>query len=144
MQSDADAGWLDFEVWKDHEDFSSLRTELACPDCGQAMVSLTYSDQGENEVRLETCSADRGVWFDARELESLLQVLRAEVSRKPSLAFLRDALEEAVYILSHPRSLPREWEHWKQILSLLRLRIFVEHPTLVRSITDLQGRTPLT
>jgi uncharacterized C2H2 Zn-finger protein len=45
---------------------SSPATALRCPRCGQAMRTLTVTD-----VMVDFC-ATHGVWFDTRELESLL------------------------------------------------------------------------
>ena len=55
---------------------------MICPVCRQSMLDIEY-----NNIELDYCEKCKGVWFDAGELEVLLE------SEKPDI-FIREMLEK--------------------------------------------------
>lgn len=138
-RADPDLDWMDFEIWKHDERFEIEPHEDLCPRCVKPMVRLRY---GDTDVQIDFCTACRGVWLDAHELEGIIHALKDEASRKPASAYFLRTLKEALDILKSPRQVASEWRDFKHVYNLLKLRFFVERPTLMKAIVEAQESGP--
>ena len=130
------ADWLDFEIWKNRDHFRASPGEVRCPRCEGALSVLSY---GETGVEMDVCPKCRGVWLDHAQLEAIVKALRHEMSSKTFAEFISAALEEAGEILNGPEPLHSEWRDFGHMMRLMKVRLFVDHPTLFKSIEGMQG-----
>jgi len=58
-----------FESFK--EDLSNKERSYACPICGKRMSKVFAGEQ--NQVLIDKCRKDHGLWFDKGELKSVIE-----------------------------------------------------------------------
>ena len=58
-----------FESFK--EDLSSKERSYSCPICGKRMSKVFVGEQ--NQVLIDKCRKDHGLWFDQGELKSVIE-----------------------------------------------------------------------
>ena len=139
--AEPDAAWMHVDLWKDHARFEVRSRKLACPSCAKVMVALRYD---KTPVEIDYCADCRGIWLDAAEFEGVVAALEDELARIPSTELAREALREALEVVKNPGSLLSEWRDASTVLRLLKLRVLVEHPTLMKLVMRFQRSTPFT
>lgn len=133
--ADPDLDWMDFEIWKHDERFEIEPRAGLCPRCVKPMVRLRY---GDTDVQIDFCTSCRGVWLDTQEFERLIRALEEEASRKPASAYFLQTLKEAFDILKSPRHIAAEWSDFKHVYNLLKLRLLVRRPGLLKAMVEAQ------
>ena len=129
------ARWMDFDIWSDADHFSVGENSIACPNCGKSLSTVTY---GETKVQVDACGGCRGVWVDENELARIVEALRDEMAGKSLREYLGEALDEGVEILRGPERTVSEWKDFAQVVHLMKIRFFVEHPKLASLIAGAQ------
>ncbi len=122
--SEPDAAWMDFDIWKHADRFTSTVDDIRCPRCDEPLRALSYDN---TNVQIDVCSTCRGVWLDASELRHLVEALIAEIDNKSFDEYLSATLQEALEVLNGPESFVSEWKDFIQVFRLLRVRLYVEH-----------------
>ena len=138
----ADPGveWMDFEIWRSLDRFRIEPRAHACPKCKKPMTRLRY---GNTRVEVDNCSSCGGVWIEAGGFERIIRALEDEAARRPASEYMRQTLREALTMLEHPSRIASEWSSFKQVYGLLKLRVMVEHPALIKAILASNGANPL-
>lgn len=129
------ARWMDFDMWSDREAFAVGANSIACPSCGRSLSTVTY---GETGVQVDACGECRGVWLEENELVRIVEALRDEMADKSAAEYFGEALEEGLEILHGPERTIEEWKDFAQVVRLMKMRFFVEHPTLASLILGAQ------
>lgn len=139
-KADPDLQWLDFEIWKHEDRFKVGPTRRLCPECGTPMPAINYDD---TNVEVDFCTACRGIWLDGGEFRRIIEHLEQEVNSKSFTEYITSAVQEAADLIRGSESLPSEWKDFKQVLHLLQLRLFIEHPGLSELIRKAQRNIPI-
>lgn len=138
--ADPEVDWMDLELWKHLERFQIEARAHGCPRCAKPMVRLRYGDE---KVELDHCASCGGVWLEAGALERILLALEKEASTKPAFEYLRRTLREALAMIKDPRHVAQEWSQFKHFYEMLKVRLMIEHPALVKAIMESRGADPL-
>ncbi len=56
--------------------FSSSKSELACPECGEAMQRFNYRAY---DLELDLCEGGHGTWLDAGEEKRVLELMEQRI-----------------------------------------------------------------
>jgi len=138
--TDENLNWMDFEIWKHEHLFKATSAELACPKCGNSLVSIDYDDTG---VRIDYCPGCRGTWLQKGEFSKIIEALHVELSSKSFSEYVTSSLQEAKEIVTGPESFLSEWKDFSVVLKLLQIRLFVENPKLVETINSINKASPI-
>ncbi len=122
-----DANWLDFDIWKQRDRFAINTSDIKCPRCDKPLHALSYD---KTKVRIDVCPTCQGVWLDDAELRQIIEALQDEINSKTFAEYVPAAIQQAIELLSGPESLVSEWNDLKNVLRLMRLRLFVEKPQI--------------
>lgn len=68
------------------------RAAYLCPRCDRALMEVARRGADGEELRLDRCPRNDGVWFDKNELLMLLKSLPASMSATGAIALLSDVL----------------------------------------------------
>ncbi len=138
--TDSNLNWLDFQLWKHKDRFRvSARPEL-CPCCAKPMVAIDYDKTG---VEVHYCTACRGVWLDGGALQKIIAALEHELDTMTASQYLRATVKEATDIVAGPEGVVSEWRDFLTVMRLMRTRLFVEHPGLLKLILGVENSGPL-
>ncbi len=138
--TDDNLNWMDFEIWKHEHLFKTGSSNRACPKCSNSMVSINYADTG---VTIDHCPGCKGSWLDKGEFENIVETLKNEMLSKSFSEYVTSSIEEAKEIISGPESFLSEWKDFSTVLSLLQIRLFIENPKLVESISSIHKVSPI-
>lgn len=133
-------GWMDVELWKYKDRFRVVAKPLNCPVCEIPMATLEYD---QTAVTIDYCPACQGIWLDGGEFRNIIDALSHELDRKSASEYVRASLEEAKEILTGPEGLISEWRDFLTVIRLLEYRLFVEHASLLQTLTFIQRGIPL-
>lgn len=138
--TDENLNWMDFEIWKHEHLFKTDSTDLACPHCSNALVSINY---GDTDVEVDYCPNCNGAWLDKDEFVNIIEALTKELHSKSFSEYITSSIDEAKEILNGPESFLSEWKDFTTVLNLLQIRLFVEQPKLVETINSIQKASPI-
>ena len=132
--ADRDLNWLDFEIWKHENLFEVEPRHLKCPTCRTDLMAIRY---GSTKVAIDFCRTCKGVWLDRGEFKRILDALETELTSKSVSEYVKASIREAKELFNGPETFLSEWRDFKTVLWLLELRFFVEHPGLMKTITNI-------
>lgn len=130
---------MDFELWKDQEQFSVDESALKCPADGYGLAAIRY---GETGVVVDHCVKCGGVWLDAGEFEHLIQTLQDEAAAMPSSEYAKAALQEAAELVTGEKGFISEWRDFATVLRLMEYRLLVENPKLQKRLVEFARLSP--
>ena len=138
--AEPDTNWMDFEIWKHADRFTSEPRNLACPKCSQNMVSVDYD---KTAVVINYCPACKGTWLEKDEFKQIIEALNNEMANKPLVDYVKAGISEAVEIVTGPESFISEWKDFSTFFRMLQYRILVEKPELHDALINLQKSNPM-
>jgi Zn-finger nucleic acid-binding protein len=138
--TDENLNWMDFEIWKHEDLFKTKSSNLPCPQCNKALVSINYAD---TDVEIGYCPTCKGTWLEKGEFKKIIVALTNEVYSKSFSDYVTSSIEEAKEIITGPESFVSEWKDFSTVLNLLQIRLFVEKPKLVETINSIQKASPI-
>jgi Zn-finger nucleic acid-binding protein len=138
--ADHDLCWLDFDLWKQKDRFRVTARPENCPCCRKPMVAIDYD---KTAVEVHYCTACRGVWLDHGALTKLIAALEHELVSLSASDYLRATLHEAREIVTGKEGFVSDWRDFLTVAHLMELRLFVEHPGLLKLIMAAQGGSPI-
>lgn len=133
--ADADLSWMDFEIWKHEDRFTSSTTERTCPVCQATLVSVDY---GDTAVSVSYCTACQGTWLGKDEFARIVSALEDELVTKSFSEYVKEAVKEGREVVSGPESFVSEWKDFTTVLRLLEYRLFADKPALLKAIASVQ------
>jgi len=139
----ADEGlrWLDFDPFgKDAGKLSVSSVGRKCPQCVEPMQSLTYS---QSKVVVEKCESCEGVWLSHGELAKIIRYLEKTVNSESVKDLAGATFKEFVKIFAVQKGLISEVKDFLAVLSILRIRIAVEHPKLSQVWDHIESISPI-
>lgn len=136
---DVDLNWMDFELWTEWDSLDLKPKDLACPKCGEGLVSVLY---GNTDVEVDCCPSCRGLWLESGNFAAIVDALEAELLDKPFDQYVKASLQEAKEIIVGPETLRSEWKDFKTVLRLMQYRLLSENPRLSRALSDVQASGP--
>jgi len=137
--TDPDLNWMDFEIWKHEDLFTTNRSAQSCPACELPMVTLNY---GDTDIEIDYCPACRGTWLDNGEFQKIIASLEEELASKPLGDYTRESLKEAQELITGPESFISEWKDLMTVLRMMEYRLFVEKPKLLSIISSIGKSAP--
>lgn len=137
--ADPNLNWLDFEIWKHEDKFTSKQGALKCPTCSVPTVGIEYGDTG---VNVDYCKNCQGVWLEKDELPKIIGALETEIHEKTFSEYVHESIEEAKELVSGDESFMSEWKDLSSVFKLMQYRLYVEKPKLIETLADLNTLNP--
>ena len=137
--ADPNLNWLDFEIWKHEDKFSSNEGSVECPTCHIPTVGIEYGHTG---VNVDYCKNCHGVWLDKDELPNIIGALETEINEKTFSEYVHESIKEAKELVTGHESFMSEWKDLSSVFKLRQYRLYVEKPELVETLTDLNTINP--
>jgi Zn-finger nucleic acid-binding protein len=134
-----DETWNGFDLWSDHDSFSTEWSSRMCPVCSKKMATILYGPTG---VQVDYCTEEHGLWLDQGEFERIIDSLQGEMLSKSLPEYVSISLDEAKEIITGDKGPIQEWKDFKNVYRLLEYRILVDNPKLMDALITL-GRRPL-
>ena len=132
--------WIDIDLWRDRRQFRAGRQQrLVCPRDGRPMITVRY---GTSRVRVDICSACRGIWLDRAEYDKIVAYLEKRVNTETVQGYLRDLEEEFVEFFTGRKGLTAELAGLTKVLHLLELRFTVQHPRIASTLRSASRGVP--
>ena len=138
--ADSDLNWMDFEVWKHKEKFKAAPRNLGCPKCSGSLVCIDYDNTG---VEIDCCPECKGTWLDKGEFKKIVDALTDELLTKSFSDYVKASLGEAKEILTGSESFLSEWRDFVTVCRMMNLRLLVENPKLLDTMTTIQRANPI-
>ncbi|MGD8613607.1 MAG: zf-TFIIB domain-containing protein [Desulfobacterales bacterium] len=138
---DPDLTWIDLRIWHRQPRFRITPQPHDCPKCKNVTMQLITYEQPD--VDISYCPSCEGSWLNSGDFEKIIDALSKEADSKSASDYVKESLNEASDILTHPQNLISEWHDLKAVLRLLSYRIFVENPKLKSILLGIQKSLPL-
>jgi Zn-finger nucleic acid-binding protein len=138
---DPDLRWMDLRIWGRQPRFRIAAQPHDCPKCKNVTMQLITYEQPDIDVLY--CPSCEGSWLNSGDLKKIIGALRKEAESISASDYVKESLNEASDILTHPQNLVSEWRELKAVLRLLSYRIFVENPKLKSILLGIQKSLPL-
>ena len=140
-RADEDLRWLDFDPFgKDAEKLSVSSEGKQCPQCIKKMQSLTYS---QSKVIIDKCQSCEGVWLTHGELAKIIRYLEGAVNSESVKSLSHHTFKEFIKIFTNQKGLISEVKDFLAVLTILRIRIAVEHPKLAQVWDNIESISPI-
>jgi len=138
-EANADLRWMDFDIWKDHDQFQINEHSLLCPSCQVKMAAIQY---GSTQVTVDACPKCHGIWLDKGEFEQILSILEDQVASMSEKDYEKAALSEARELVTGKEGFISEWHDLTTVLRLLEYRILVDNPKVEKALVSLSISSP--
>lgn len=142
-QNKVDEGlrWLDFDPFgKDAEKLSVASDGKLCPQCVKKMQSLTYT---KSQVVIDKCRSCEGVWLSHGELARIIRYLQKAINAETVKDLANDSYKEFIKIFTDHKGLVSEVKDFLGLLTIIRIRIAVEHPKLAQVWDNIESISPI-
>jgi Zn-finger nucleic acid-binding protein len=136
-----ETGWVDVKGLKEQFDFKASTDVLSCPQC-QDEALFKIQDPNKN-TEFSICRRCKGTWMATGQFLSFINLLLDEIDDKSGSELASISLQQAKKLLTQSKSPIAEWQNFKAVLSLLKVRVFVENPKLKNIIVGLEKSLPL-
>ena len=143
VKNKADEGlrWIDFDPFgKDAERLSIASEGKLCPKCVRRMQALTYS---KSQVVIAKCQTCEGVWLSHGELAKIIRYLEKTIHSDSVKGLAQKTFKEFIKIFTIHQGLISEVKDFLAVLSILKIRIAVEHPKLAQAWDNIESISPI-
>ena len=134
-------GWLEIDDWKEEAELKAQKTSDQCPQCREGILTKIEDEQSTTQVSM--CPACNGTWLGPGQFLYLVNALLDEANQKSAPEFIKISLQQAKEVLTKSDATVEDWQNLKTVLTLLKHRIFVQHPKLKSIIMGVQKSLPL-
>lgn len=133
--------WIDFEPFgKDAAKLSISTDGKQCPQCIKKMQSLTYF---QSKVIIDKCQSCEGVWLSHGELAKIILYLKKTINSETVKDLAHDTFKEFIKIFTLQKGLISEVKDFLAVLTILKIRIAVEHPKLAQAWDSIENISPM-
>lgn len=135
-----DYSWLDIAGWEDQFEFEVSMDLNFCPKCKDIALTKVVDPNSKTEVHL--CTQCKGRWLTTGQFLNIVNALIEEAEQKSAPEIARISLKQAKEMLTSDDSFVSEWQDLKEILNMLKHRIFIDHPKLKSVLEGFQKSLP--
>ncbi len=139
-QSEPDANWLDFDIWRHEDQFEFNAAALQCSKCTQKMASVKY---GSSPIEIDCCPNCHSVWLDQGEFKKIINHLNDEINKKSVSDYIKTSIQEGIEIFTGPEGMVSEWKDFITVMRMMQYRIFAASPSILSAITNAPKVNPL-
>jgi uncharacterized protein len=138
-KTDSDLNWMDFEIWKNVDNFLLTSKQKPCPACKSNMVATEYAD---TKVTIDCCPKCDGIWLDKGEFEKIIFALEDELKTKSAKDYVKASIAEAKEIITGGENIISEWKDFTTVLRMMQYRMLVENQKLQNLLQKAQENNP--
>lgn len=131
---DESVNWFHFEFWKDKVKFQVKKDIKYCPTDKAPLYQVNYA---EAPVEIDVCSICGGVWLDKDEFKKIIDYLKNKADYELLYNYAKNLVRETKEIFAGPESVKSEAIDLLVLVKLLKYKLMVQHPELVKLISSL-------
>jgi len=135
-----DLGWLGIDTWQEQADLLVKGNRQLCPKCRNTILTTVIDQQSETTI--DICAQCKGAWLADGQFLNLINAMLDTAVQKSAPEYARISLQKVKDMLTSSDPISSDWEAFKTVLSLLRHRIFIQHPKLKSLVEGLQKSIP--
>ena len=137
--TDPDLNWMDFDIWKHHDKFTSQESPLDCPACGVKTRGIRY---GSTSIEIDYCTSCEGIWLDKGEFEKIINEMEGELNTKSFGEYIVETLKEAKELVTGTEGFVSEWKDFITVVRMMKYRLFADNPKLMDALIKGQKHSP--
>jgi Zn-finger nucleic acid-binding protein len=126
--------WSHFELWKDKVKFKARKDIKFCPQCQTPLNKVSY---GDSNVDIDVCAICQGVWLDQGEFKQIIKYVKDKADYEVLNNYAKNLISETKEIFTGPESIQSEVVDLLVLIKLLKYKLAVQYPTLVKIFTEM-------
>ncbi|MDP3052623.1 MAG: zf-TFIIB domain-containing protein [bacterium] len=129
---DKSINWFQFEFWKDKIKFKIKKGLKYCPTDDIPLYQLNYDD---TPIEIDVCGICFGIWLDKGEFKKIIDYVKNKADYEVLYNYAKNLAEETKEIFIGPESVKSEVVDLLMLIKLLKYKLMVQHPELVKLIS---------
>ncbi len=131
---DKSINWFQFDFWKDKIKFKVKKGMKYCPIDEIPLYQVNY---GDTPVEIDVCGVCFGIWLDKGEFKKIIDYMKNKVDYEMLHNYAKNLVLETKEIFVGPESVKSEVTDLLALIKLLKYKLAVQYPMLVRLISSL-------
>ena len=131
---DKSINWLQFDFWKDKIKFKVKEGMKYCPIDETPLYQVNY---GDTPIEIDVCGICFGIWLDKGEFEKIIDYTKNKADYEMLHNYAKNLARETKEIFVGPESIKSEVADLLMLIKLLKYKLMVQHPKLVRLFSGL-------
>jgi len=131
---DKGLNWFQFEFWKDKIKFKIKKGLKYCPTDEIPLYQVNY---GDTPIEIDVCGICFGVWLDKGEFKKIIAHVKNKAEYEMLHNYAKNLALETKEIFAGPESVKSEAADLLVLVKLLKYKLMVQHPELVKLISSL-------
>lgn len=131
---DKSLNWFQFELWKDKIKFKAKKGMKYCPIDEIPLYQVNY---GDTPIEIDVCGVCFGIWLDKGEFKKIINYVKNKADYEMLYNYAKNLARETKEIFVGPESVKSEIADLLMLIKLLKYKLLVQYPVLVRLISNL-------
>ncbi|MFZ2357292.1 MAG: zf-TFIIB domain-containing protein [Candidatus Omnitrophota bacterium] len=131
---DKSINWFQFEFWKDKVKFKAKKGIKYCPTDETPLYQLNY---GDTPIKIDVCGICHGIWLDKGEFKKIIACVKNKADYEMLYNYVKNLARETKEIFAGPESVKSEATDLLMLVKLLKYKLMLQHPELVKLISSL-------
>lgn len=131
---DKSINWFQFKLWKDKGKFKAKKEIEYCPTDKIPLYKLNY---GDTPIEIDVCGVCYGIWLDKGEFKKIIDYVKNKAEYEMLYNYAKNLAQETKEIFVGPESIKSEAVDLLILIKLLKYKLMVQHPGLVKLISNL-------
>ena len=131
---DKSLNWFHFDLWKDKVKFKIKKAIKFCPTDEIPLYQVNY---GDTSIEIDVCGICFGIWLDKGEFKKIIDYVKSKAEYEMLYNYAKNLVQETKEIFVGPESIKSEATDLLMLIKLLKYKLLVQHPELVKLIFNL-------
>lgn len=131
---DKSINWFHFQLWKDKGKFKARKDIKYCPADQIPLYRLNY---GDTPIEIDVCGVCYGVWLDQGEFKKIIDYVKNKAEYELLHNYARNLARETKEIFAGPDAIKSEVADLLMLTKLLKYKLMVQRPNLVKLFSSL-------
>ena len=131
---DKSINWFQLKLWKDKLKFKAKKEIEYCPIDEIPLYKINY---GDTPIEIDVCGVCYGIWLDKGEFKKIIDYVKNKAEYEMLYNYAKNLARETKEIFVGPESIKSEAADLLMLIKLLKYKLMVQHPELVKLISKL-------
>ncbi|MBU4299384.1 zf-TFIIB domain-containing protein [Patescibacteria group bacterium] len=132
---DKSLNWFQFDIWKSQVKFKVKKELRYCPIDEIPLYQVNY---GDTSIEIDVCGICFGIWLDKGEFKKIIDYVENKADYEVLYNYAKNLARETKEIFVGPESVKSEATDLLVLIKLLKYKLAVQHPLLVKLISNLR------
>lgn len=130
---DKQLNWLDFDIWRHKEKFTTAPSNKMCPSCRIPFVRIQYDN---SKVQVDFCKNCHGIWLDRGEFKQIMVYLKNKADYEILHHYIKNLVKQLWEVFAGPKHFREELNEFLMVIKLFRYKFLVQHPHIEKLIEE--------